>query len=204
MSLALVTLALPAAAAARQGAETIIRNGLVITADGRMEADIRIRGETVVEVGPDLTAGSGAREMDASGMLLLPGAVDTHTHLNPVMADPPQPNGNQDDYTSGSAAAFAGGVTTVSNFISMRSGEDVDVYSARVIGAIEQNGMADVFVHVAVGNNPTPFVRSRLDELVSRGFVSTGEDFMARPAYDQHVLEWFQTFRASGGAGCSV
>ena len=202
---ALVTLALPAVvaqpAAAQQTPETIIRNGLIVTADGRMEADIRIRGETVVEIGPSLAAGAGAREIDARGRLVLPGAVDTHTHLNPVMPDPPQPNRNQDDYASGSAAAFAGGVTTVSNFISMRSGEDVDAYATRVISAIEQNGMADVFVHVAVGNDPTPYVRSRLDELASRGFVSTGEDFMARPAYDQHVLEWYQTFRASGGAG---
>ncbi len=199
--MAVLALALPAPSAARQTTEIIIRDGLIITAAGRMEADIRIRGETIVEIGPGLTAGAGAREIDARGMLLLPGAVDTHTHLNAVMPDPPQPNRNQDDYVSGSAAAFAGGVTTVSNFISMRAGEDVNAYAARVISAIEENGMADVFVHVAIGNDPTPFVRSRLDDLAARGFVSTGEDFMARPAYDQHVLEWYQTFRASGGAG---
>ena len=167
----LVALALPASVTAQPAGETIIRNGLIVTADGRMEADIRIRGETVVEIGPGLVPGAGARQIDATGMLVLPGAVDTHTHLNPVMPDPPQPNRNQDDYASGSAAAFAGGVTTVSNFVSMRPGEDVDAYAARVISAIEQNAMADVFVHVAVGNDPTPFVRSRLDELVSRGFV---------------------------------
>jgi len=207
--IALVTLALlgvpaqlvAAQQAPQQAPETIIRNGLIVTADGRMEADIRIRGETVVEIGPDLAAVAGTREIDASGMLVLPGAVDTHTHLNQVMPDPPQPNRGQDDYVSGSAAAFAGGVTTVSNFISMRSGEDVDTYAARVISAIEQNGMADVFVHVAIGNDPTPFVRSRLDELAARGFVSTGEDFMARPAYDGHVLEWYRTHRESGAAG---
>lgn len=194
-------LMLPAYGEAQQPAETVIRNGLVVTAEGRREADVRIRGETVVEIGPNLIAGSGVLEIDAGGMLLLPGAVDTHTHLNATMPDPPEPNRNQDDYVSGSAAAFAGGVTTVSNFVSMQPGENVDRYAARVIGAIESNGMADVFVHVTVGNDPTPFVRSRMDELAARGFVSTGEDFMARPGYDLHVLEWYRTFRASGGAG---
>jgi dihydropyrimidinase len=117
------------------------------------------------------------------------------------MPDPPRPDGNQDDYVSGSAAGFAGGVTTVSNFRGLLSGEDEDAYAARVIGAIEANGMADVFIHVNAGNDPTPFGRDRLKALVERGFVSTGEDFMARSGYDHHALEWYQTHEESGKVG---
>ena len=70
-----------------QQPELIIRNGLIVNADGRIMADVRIRGEQIAEIGPNLTAGAGAREIDARGMFLLPGAVDTHTHLN---AEPPE------------------------------------------------------------------------------------------------------------------
>ena len=163
-----------------------------------MEADVRIRGETIAEIGPRLPASPGAREIDARGMILLPGAVDTHTHLNQVMPDPPQPYRNQDDYESGSAAAFAGGVTTVSNFITLRPDEDVAAYARRVRGAITRSAMADVFIHLNMGTDPAPFTRDRLEEIVAEGFVSTGEDFMAREPFDRHSLGWY---RASGFAG---
>src|SRR2546425_10672192 len=63
---------------AQQQTEMIIRNGLIVTAEGRMEADVRIRGEKIAEIGRNLASTAGAREIDARGMLLLPGAVDTH------------------------------------------------------------------------------------------------------------------------------
>ena len=184
-----------------QDAELIIRNGLIVTEEGRMEADVRIRGETIAEIGPDLPSSSGGTEIDARGMLLLPGAVDTHTHLNVEMPDPPRPQGNQDDYVSGSAAAFAGGATTISNFIPLLPNEDVSAYAARVIGGIERSAMADFFIHVTIGNDPTPFTPDMLAELVGRGFVSTGEDFLARESFDSNALAWFKTFRDSGPAG---
>jgi dihydropyrimidinase len=191
----------PARAAEQQPGGIIVRNGLIVTAEGRMEADVRIRGEQVAEIGPDLAAGPEDRVIDAAGMLLLPGAVDTHTHLNPVMPDTPQPRQNQDDYVSGSAAAFAGGATTVSNFIPMQEGEDVRAYAARVIGGIEDRAMADFFIHVTVGDDPARFTPEMLDDLAGLGFVSTGEDFLARESFDLNALDWFKKLKASGPAG---
>ena len=121
---------------AQQSAELVIHNGLIVNEDGRMQADVRIRGEKIVEIGPKLVAAPGALEIDASGMLLLPGIVDTHTHLNLEPIVPPNPKGNADDLTSGSAAALAGGITTVSDFIRIENNEDPDAYADRVIGAI--------------------------------------------------------------------
>ena len=134
-------------------------------------------------------------------MLLLPGAVDTHTHLNPEMPDSPRPQGNQDDYVSGSAAAFAAGATTISNFIPVQPDEDVNAYALRVIDGIEKSAMADVFIHVTVGNEPARFTREMLDELAGRGFVSTGEDFLARESFDLNALAWLRVFKASGPVG---
>src|SRR6185503_14120610 len=65
---------------AQQEAELIVRNGLIVNDYGRMKADIRVRGEKIVEIAAKVAATPGAREIDASGMLLLPGIVDTHTH----------------------------------------------------------------------------------------------------------------------------
>src|SRR5882762_5686994 len=67
---------------AQQPPELIIRNGLVVTAAGRSEADVRIRSGTIAEIGRNLTGSSGARVIDASGMLVLPGAsIHTFTSL---------------------------------------------------------------------------------------------------------------------------
>ena len=131
---------------AQQSGELVVHNGLVVNEDGRMQADVRIRGEKIVEIGPRLVAAPGAREIDASGMLLLPGIVDTHTHLNLEPIVPPNPKGNADDLTSGSAAALAGGITTVSDFIRIENNEDPDAYADRVIGAIQKYSIADMSV----------------------------------------------------------
>ena len=116
---------------AQQSGELVIHNGLIVNEDGRMQADVKIRGEKIEEIGPKLVAAPGAREIDASGMLLLPGIVDTHTHLNLEPVVPPNPKGNADDLTSGSAAALAGGITTVSDFIRIENNEDPNAYADR-------------------------------------------------------------------------
>src|SRR5258708_21748166 len=121
-----------------------------------MQVDVRIRGEKIVEIGPRLVAAPGAREIDASGMLLLPGIVDTHTHLNLEPVVPPNPKGNADDLTSGSAAALAGGITTVSDFIRIENNEDPNAYADRVIAAIQKYAIADVFMHVSINPVSVP------------------------------------------------
>ena len=67
--------------AAQSPPELIIRNGLVVTADARSGADVRIRNGTIAEIGRNLAPAAGARQIDARGMLVLPGGVDPHSHL---------------------------------------------------------------------------------------------------------------------------
>jgi dihydropyrimidinase len=129
-----------ATAGAQQPAELIIRNGLIVTAEGRILGDVRIRGEQVADFGANLAAAPGGREIDAKGMILMPGAGDTHTHLNAEPPQPPRPTGNTDDYVSGSAAAFAGGATTLSNFVAMVENETPAAYAHHVVAAIRKDG----------------------------------------------------------------
>jgi dihydropyrimidinase len=59
--------------------DLVIRDGTVATASDVFAADVGVRDGRVSALGKSL--GAGAREIDASGKLVLPGGVDTHTHL---------------------------------------------------------------------------------------------------------------------------
>ncbi|MBX0295624.1 dihydroorotase [Haloarcula nitratireducens] len=81
----------------------LIRNATL--ADGR-QRDVRVRGETVAEVGRDLSP-DDERTVEATGKRLLPGMMDVHVHFR----QPGYPH--KETWKSGSRAAAAGGVTTV-------------------------------------------------------------------------------------------
>jgi dihydropyrimidinase len=88
---------------------TIIKNGTVVTADLTYKADIRIEGETITEIGPNL---SGNDVLDATGCYVMPGGIDPHTHLEmPFMG-----TYSTDDFESGTRAALSGGTTMVVDF----------------------------------------------------------------------------------------
>ena len=85
MAATLLALAMPAAAA--QASETgalLVRNGHVLTMDPEVgdlpRADVLVRDGRIVAVGPDLDAGD-ARVIDGEGAYVLPGFVDSHSHL---------------------------------------------------------------------------------------------------------------------------
>src|SRR3989442_9611095 len=88
----------------------MIRGGAVVSADGERNADVFIRDEKVAEVREGIAG--DADVIDATGLLVLPGVVDPHTHLllDTGTARP------ADDFESGSLSAAAGGVTTFLDF----------------------------------------------------------------------------------------
>src|ERR1700723_4662308 len=91
---------------------TLIQNGTVINADGKQRADVLFEGETITRVAPNIPA-AGHTLVDATGLLVMPGGVDVHTHLD-------MPFGgtvSADDYRTGTIAAAVGGTTTVIDFV---------------------------------------------------------------------------------------
>jgi dihydropyrimidinase len=87
-----------------------IRNGTIVTAATTVSADVAIRAGRIAQIGGDLPP--AAREIDAHGLLVMPGAIDVHTHLDmPFMGMT-----TADDFDSGTRAAAAGGVTTIVDF----------------------------------------------------------------------------------------
>jgi dihydropyrimidinase len=180
--------------------ELLIRHASIVNADGRSEGDIRIRGEKIAEIGRNLTPGAGATEIDASGMLVLPGGIDPHVHLSAQLTADMRPGATVDDYTSGSAAAIAGGVTTITNFVSKRPDEPVDGFLKRVTAEVEKSAIADMMLHVMVGNDPSWMTPEVLDTLAKAGFTST-KTFMRVPAFDANVIGFMELFYRSGPAG---
>ncbi|HEX4213758.1 MAG TPA: dihydroorotase family protein [Candidatus Dormibacteraeota bacterium] len=84
-----------------------IRGATVYTPQGPVEADVRVDMGTIIAVGDEASTGEDPEEIDGGGLWLLPGAVDAHVHSR----DPGLPE--KEDFRSLTAAAAAGGVTTV-------------------------------------------------------------------------------------------
>lgn len=91
----------------------LIQNGNIVTAHERWRGDIRCRDRRIVELGTGLVAEPGEERIDASGAYVIPGGIDPHVHLEmPFMGTV-----SADDWESGTAAALAGGTTTVIDFV---------------------------------------------------------------------------------------
>src|SRR6266478_5812845 len=91
---------------------TLIRNGTVVTAERSFAADILVEGETIRDIAPSLPAQNADRVIDATGMLLLPGGIDVHTHLDMPFGG----TTSSDDFETGTRAAAFGGTTTLIDF----------------------------------------------------------------------------------------
>ncbi|NJP96061.1 dihydroorotase family protein [Nonomuraea sp. FMUSA5-5] len=86
-------------------ADLLITGGTLVTSQGRRRADVAVRDGRVLTL--DGAGLSAARTVDATGLLLLPGGVDTHVHLmDPGSTD-------REDFPSGTRAAAVSGVTTI-------------------------------------------------------------------------------------------
>lgn len=87
--------------------EVLIKGGIVYTPDGAQEADVQITDGVITGVGGARAVPAGANTIDASGMYVLPGAIDVHVHSR----DPGFPE--KEDFGTLTSAAAAGGVTVV-------------------------------------------------------------------------------------------
>ena len=178
-------------AAAQAPAELLIRNGLIVTATSRTQGDIRVRNGTVVEIGRNLSAGAGARVIDATGKLVLPGGIDPHVHLGLR----PGIQGS-DDYSSGSRAALAGGVTTIANFINQTS-DPLAVTMNKAVEQVKKEAIADVLLHVVIAN-PTALTPADITMLAQK---YTMKIFTSDKQFDNELSAFTKLIDDAGKAG---
>lgn len=123
----------------------LIKNGEIVTTESRWCGDVRCRDGRIVELGAALESESGERIVDAADQLVLPGGVDPHVH----MALPVMGTVSSDNFESGTAAAIAGGTTTIIDFVHPERGQNfLEALAARQTEA--QNAVADYSFHMAV------------------------------------------------------
>jgi dihydropyrimidinase len=112
--------------------DLVIRGGTVVTAADAYAADLGIGAGRIVTIAEGLPRAE--REIDAAGLLVLPGGVDVHTHLDVQVGDV----STADDFESGTAAAACGGVTTICDYAWQGKGqtiaEAVEVWKAKARG----------------------------------------------------------------------
>ncbi|GAA4502872.1 dihydropyrimidinase [Gluconacetobacter tumulicola] len=124
----------------------LIKGGTVVTAERSVRADVLCDDTGLIaQVGPALEAPTGCEIVDAAGLLVMPGGIDPHTHMEmPFMGATAS-----DDFYTGTAAGLAGGTTSIIDFvIPDRGGSLLDAW--KDWRAKAEKAAADYGFHVAV------------------------------------------------------
>lgn len=87
----------------------LFKNGTLVTAGGRLRADVLVRNGRIAEIreGLSVSMGEASEVIDCAGKFILPGVIDAHVHLRTPGET------YKEDFESGTRAAVSGGVTTV-------------------------------------------------------------------------------------------
>ena len=151
----------------------LIKNGRVVTAADDYVADIFIDGETVVAIGKNLPVNAD-ETIDAAGMVVFPGGVDPHVHLDlPVMG-----TFSSDNYETGTRAALFGGTTTIIDFANQTRGDTLYAALAEWRKKADHNAFADYSFHVSVTdfNDRT---RREVKDFIEKEGITSFKTFMA-------------------------
>ncbi len=147
--------------------DLLIKGGTVATAADTFAADVAIKDGRVAALGHDL--GSGSREIDATGMLLLPGGIDAHCHIEQESSTKIM---TADDFYSGSVSAAFGGNTTIVPFAAQHRGQSLrDVVKT----AHERAGpkcVIDYAFHLIVSDPSENVMGQELPALIMEGYTS--------------------------------
>lgn len=169
-----------------------IRGGTIVTATDIYKADIGVSGDKIAVIADRV--GAATREIDATGLYVMPGGIDSHVHV----AQPQGPGITlADDFASATASAAAGGNTCIMPFALQQRGtslrQSVEDYRRTAEGECH----IDTSFHLII-SDPTPAVLGQeLPALVKDGYTSfkvfmTYDDLVLN---DRQLLEVFEVAR---------
>ncbi len=124
---------------------TLIRRGTIVLGQNVSQQDILIQGETISDLG-DLSGRQADTEIDASGLLVLPGAVDTHVHFNDVFMNTVSVH----DFHKGTLAAAYGGVTSIIDFANQEPGQSLASALEKKKKEAEGEALVDWGIHPVI------------------------------------------------------
>ena len=172
-----------------------IRGGTLVTASDTIRADIGIRDGRIRAVAERIA--DAGRTIDASGLLLLPGGIDSHVHIA-------QPSGPgivmADDFESATRAAAAGGNTCVMPFALQQRGQGLREAAESYRRLAENRCYIDAAIHLIVSDPSASVLGQELPALVADGYTSfkvfmTYDDLMLN---DRQLLDVFAVAKREG------
>jgi dihydropyrimidinase len=168
--------------------DLVVRGGTVVTAADMFRADVGISGGRIAALGEGLR---GRATLDAGGLLVMPGGVDSHCHIEQL-----QEGGGTDEETfvTGSTSALAGGTTSVVTFSNQFKGRPIGESLAEYRRRAGQ-AMVDYAFHQIV-TDPTEAVIDELPGIVASGIRS----FKVFLTYDPLHLDDRQFLRVLAAA----
>lgn len=179
--------------------KTLIRGGRIVTAQDDYHADVLIEHESIAAIGRNLTVEADA-VFDAAGLLVLPGGIDVHTHLD-------MPFGgtvSSDDFETGTRAAAFGGTTTLIDFAMQTKGQSMRTALDAWFAKAEGRAVIDYSFHMVVTDLPDAKVEE-MNSLIRDG-VTSFKLFMAYPGVlmvdDATIFKAMRAASRSGGLIC--
>jgi len=151
----------------------LIRNGTIVTATDKYEADVLIRDGVIQAIGRLLDA-PDAEVIDAAGCYVFPGGVDPHTHLD-------MPFGGTvttDDFQTGTIAAAFGGTTTIVDFCLTTKGEPLAKALQTWHEKAKGKAVIDYGFHLMIGEINDD-VLAQLPDVIEQEGVTSFKVFMA-------------------------
>jgi dihydroorotase-like cyclic amidohydrolase len=147
--------------------DLVIRGGTVVTATDMMRADIGIRAERIAAIAEGLDA--GRHEIDARGLLVLPGGVDTHSHIEQLAATGLM---NADTFESATRSAAFGGTTTVISFAAQHVGMNLTKVVEDYHRLADKGAVVDYAFHMILADPTEEVLYRQLPPLVREGHSS--------------------------------
>src|SRR5215831_11571200 len=155
--------------------EILIRNATVVTATDTYRADVGILGDRVSAIASQLPAENAGRVIDGTGLLLIPGGIDVHTHLDMPFGG----TTSADDFETGTIAAAFGGTTTLIDFAIQYKGQSLRQAFDTWMKKAHDKAVTDYAFHCII----TDLGSAQLEEMgqLIRDGVTSFKLFMAYP-----------------------
>jgi dihydropyrimidinase len=156
----------------------LIKGGTVVSAESSQPLDVLIEGESIVQVAVVIDA-AGHDVIDATGLLVMPGGIDVHTHLDMPFGG----TTSADDYTTGTQAAAVGGTTSVIDFALQHQAGTLDEALKTWLKKSDGKACVDFSLHMAVTNlhgEAGEETLHEMEQMVAAGITSF-KLFMAYP-----------------------
>src|SRR5574344_1309714 len=147
--------------------DLLIKNGTLVTAKESFKADIAIKDGKITAIGKNLEC-SAEQVVDATGKLVLPGAIDAHTH----MAMPFGGTVSADSYLAGTRAAACGGVTTIFDYPVQHKGETILGLINSKKDVLEKEACVDYAFHCCITNLNEGQILEEMEDPVKEGITS--------------------------------